>query len=391
MSTTIFSDLTPAQQEATMNGPALTPPHGVEPNFDHPSNMNAGAQAIISICFIVTTLLVVIRFWVRILMNKHLKDWRVEDFLMFFAYGLYVGIVYILYRMTINLGFFVHQWDVQWKNMSEYLYLIHVMSNLYIGVVMSLKAAIILEWVSVFVPKGVRNTFFWVYHGLLSFNVLFYLSVLVAINLRCRPFRRIWELTIEGKCYDIKYFELTSATINLVSDMLMLLLPQRVIWRLQMSKPKKIGVSIVFAIGLLAVVSGALRLYSAVMFYKSPDSTYLSSSFSLWTLAEMTLIFVILCVPSLVKFWNNVWAVSTINQIICSWVRLAPCESAHLPNISSGRTKSPWPCKNRKASGNIYHRQTNNPEVVCAGRPVALESISKTRILQDTDEEALAE
>lgn len=44
---------------------------------------------------------------------------------------------------------------------------------------------------------------------------------------------------------------LTSTTVQVVSDIAMFLLPQRIIWRLQMTRGEKIGISIIFGIGKL--------------------------------------------------------------------------------------------------------------------------------------------
>lgn len=46
-----------------------------------------------------------------------------------------------------------------------------------------------------------------------------------------------------------------SAVFNLVLDILILLLPQQVIWTLQLTKSKKIGISFIFGVGILCVPS----------------------------------------------------------------------------------------------------------------------------------------
>jgi hypothetical protein len=46
---------------------------------------------------------------------------------------------------------------------------------------------------------------------------------------------------------------MTLGSFNLVSDIFILILPQRIIWRLNMSREKKIGIALMFAVGLMQV------------------------------------------------------------------------------------------------------------------------------------------
>ena len=53
------------------------------------------------------------------------------------------------------------------------------------------------------------------------------------------------------KTMDSKALDLTSASINFIIDVVVLILPQKVIWGLQMSFSKRLGVSTVFMFGFL--------------------------------------------------------------------------------------------------------------------------------------------
>lgn len=116
---------------------------------------------------------------------------------------------------------------------------------------MLIKAAILLEWLRIFLPKGTRNYFYWISVVMLSVDILFYSAALIAINLTCMPHNKIWDPTVSGHCIDSKPLDITSAAINFVIDVIVLILPQKVIWGLQMSFSKRLGVSAVFMFGIL--------------------------------------------------------------------------------------------------------------------------------------------
>lgn len=56
-----FWALPPAEREKLLQGPALAPPPGVEPNFDNPPNGNAVVVAVCGACLVIGTFFVSVR------------------------------------------------------------------------------------------------------------------------------------------------------------------------------------------------------------------------------------------------------------------------------------------------------------------------------------------
>lgn len=137
-----------------------------------------------------------------------------------------------------------------------------VVSILWCFAFVFVKVAIIMEWTHIFIPlHSTRNLFFWVCYILLSANVCLYMATVITINLSCTPRERIWRRWIPGTCINIDAFNLSITASHLVFDIILSLLPHRVIWKLSMSPRQKIGVSIVFSVGVLYVypLLGALK------------------------------------------------------------------------------------------------------------------------------------
>lgn len=68
----------------------------------------------------------------------------------------------------------------------------------------------------------------------------------------CTPFERNWSPLAGGFCrLRIPPLALGSAIVNVVMDMVPLFLAQRVIWSLKLPLQKKLGVSLIFLIGVL--------------------------------------------------------------------------------------------------------------------------------------------
>jgi hypothetical protein len=112
------------------------------------------------------------------------------------------------------------------------------------------KAAIVLSWLRIFNPMKLSRTFLWTCHIVLWLNVLYYISSLVVVNTRCIPIAKKWDPTIVGgHCISDKATYLGHPIFNLVSDIVILILPQKIIWRLQIPKTKRLAVSSMFGVG----------------------------------------------------------------------------------------------------------------------------------------------
>ncbi|KKY36779.1 putative 60s ribosomal protein l36 [Diaporthe ampelina] len=127
------------------------------------------------------------------------------------------------------------------------------------------------------------------------------IACIILLNMQCRPHEAIWKFYLESTCYSLPSVMLTSASVQVFTDISMVLLPQRVIWSLQMSWRRKVGISVVFGVGLLACIAAVVRLKTTVDFAKTEDQMYYIGPLLFWACAEMTCGFFILCVPCLPK------------------------------------------------------------------------------------------
>lgn len=96
-----------------------------------------------------------------------------------------------------------------------------------------------------------RDTFYWLTQALIVVNSLFYLLFFFIPIFVCSPRSKIWNPDIPGHCLRIKDLYLASAIFNSFSDIAMLSVPLYLIWKLQMSVRRKVGVSLIFLTGAL--------------------------------------------------------------------------------------------------------------------------------------------
>ena len=128
---------------------------------------------------------------------------------------------------------------------------LRVESAIYAVTVFLLKLSILLQYLRTFVPLSTRNAMFWACHVLLWLNFVFYFIIFFLTIFVCMPIRKSWVSWIKGYCLDISKLFIAVSVINTVSDFSILILPQCVIWNLQISTKKRIRISAAFLPGLL--------------------------------------------------------------------------------------------------------------------------------------------
>ncbi|KAJ2977104.1 hypothetical protein NUW58_g7913 [Xylaria curta] len=133
-------------------------------------------------------------------------------------------------------------------------------------------------------------------------------SYATIVTLAVLLYRLIGSIGFFVHQWDVRLRDLNiaSSSVNLAVDFFILALPQGVIWKLQMSRKGRFGLSLVFTIGLLAVAVASYRLAAAVTFYQSPDALYQAPGLAFAALAEPTCVFLVFCLPAAPVAFRNV-------------------------------------------------------------------------------------
>ncbi|PNP85076.1 hypothetical protein FNYG_01601 [Fusarium nygamai] len=297
-----------------LDGPALAPPKGEVSNLNDPPNQNGLAYTVLIICAVITTICFLLRAYGRVYL---LKKFQTEEILTTLAYGNYWGAAYATFKMVDTPGYFVHQWNVRLKDVIPTNYWVLIFGVCYSFVLPFLKIAILVEWCRLFVPKGTRtkSIFWWGCMAIGFVQATSNTAIIVALNMQCTPHEAIWDFRIpDAKCWDLHKLQVASATIHLCCDIAIFLLPQQVIWKLKMSWKKRLGVSVIFGLGLLACVSAAFRLAVTVKYGKAADALYALAPLVFWATAEMTCGFFIVCVPCIPKILKETGVIRNIKR-----------------------------------------------------------------------------
>jgi hypothetical protein len=76
------------------------------------------------------------------------------------------------------------------------------------------------------------------------------IALMLPLIFACKPFMKTWDVSIlEGSCIDRTPVFMATAVMNMVTDILLLVLPVPMVIKLQMPRAQKAGLICAFGIG----------------------------------------------------------------------------------------------------------------------------------------------
>lgn len=182
-------------------------------------------------------------------------------------------------------------------------------------VAICVKVNILLQYIRIFIPSGVRNATFWASVTLICINCTFEALRLFLSIFNCNPRNKFWDQSIKtGHCLDWVVINTTGNAITLVTDLMIWLLPLRVIFGLQMKFAKKIGLSALFTLGVFALASSGLRLHYFIKLLRNrADTTFWMAKVCFFATTQLTAGFLVAALTSFPIFVNHTrkqpWAI----------------------------------------------------------------------------------
>ena len=84
-----------------------------------------------------------------------------------------------------------------------------------------------------------------------GFVVAWWVVVVIIQVFSCNPIHGFWDTSTPSTCVNPAHFYIAVAVPNILTDIIMLCLPVRMVWRLQTSPVQKIALSLTFLTGAL--------------------------------------------------------------------------------------------------------------------------------------------
>jgi len=198
----------------------------------------------------------------------------------------------------------VHQWDLTTEEVRSALFWFNITSIEYGIEILLVKLTILMIYRRVFVPHR-WNNFDIILRIFEVILISFYFSITVVKIFECNPRARIWNKKLAGTCINVNTMLNSSGMFNLITDILILLVPIKSVWNLKMKKSRKIRVVLIFTFGLIGPVFSLIGFLVREQISHSPDATYNQPLVLLWGTAEVSTGVIVVSLPPLSMLFHH--------------------------------------------------------------------------------------
>ncbi|KAI1173841.1 hypothetical protein F4777DRAFT_556489 [Nemania sp. FL0916] len=258
---------------------------------------------------ILPTLAIVCRFWSRTITSAGRKLWW-DDWLALLAWGAcIVNCSFTIYGVKLGLGnhfeYFKSVDDV-----TTLLRIFYVSQIVFDSGIAFAKFSALLFYRRIF--SSTSKSFNNAWNIVFALVAVFILYKLPAQIFSCIPPRKNWLPSIPGHCEnDYTNFGLLLAglILDILTDLLILLLPMPIVFRLHTSRRKKLALFGAFFLGYITLVTSIGRTAAFISIKPNlgdPDISWYQVPELAWSLAEISVSVVSICIPScfyIVKRW----------------------------------------------------------------------------------------
>ncbi|KAK8064041.1 hypothetical protein PG996_008693 [Apiospora saccharicola] len=180
----------------------------------------------------------------RILARMQALGLGADDYLVITGYVImiaYVGIIMSCYDFLPTMK----EYPLLQHNLPKILKDLFAASPIYISCITCLKASVLLFYRRIFNSTGWVRLATW---------------AMLAMLLVCIPIRKNWDTGLPGACYNAVEMYKALCVTNILTDLIIMALPVKVILSLQMRKVEKAVLISCFALGLSVCAISAVRL-----------------------------------------------------------------------------------------------------------------------------------
>ncbi|KAH8595300.1 hypothetical protein B0O99DRAFT_572012 [Bisporella sp. PMI_857] len=236
---------------------SLPPPPGVIPDFEHPESRGYQVIIAIAVLFPLATLFLVLRIYTRAIIVRNVGS---DDY--------------------VNLGMGVHLWNVPLTTFSPHFLKMAVVNGVFYGLsFLCVKVSILLLYLRLS-PYYLFRIAVWV---VMVTTAVYSVFGSFAFLFNCQPIAKTWDITItDGRCINVSKIAMTHASLTIVTDIAMLILPIALVRKLKLPIKQRVGLASVFMAGTFVCIVSSIRMKVIMEFVRTADFTRVLAEATVW-------------------------------------------------------------------------------------------------------------
>ncbi|KAL8860981.1 MAG: hypothetical protein Q9178_002494 [Gyalolechia marmorata] len=248
---------------------------------------------------IVIAILAISAVVLRLVCRRHMKvAISYDDYLIIVGLLTSLGQCFLQIYCVTETGYGRHLMAVGVPATQRWAKLQYAFTFLWTISMALIKVSILLFYRRLFPRENTTATWRLCHLLLMILSVALGVIGVLGFALQCTPVAYNWDLTIPGgRCMNREAFTKFTNMGNIVTDILILVMPISIVWSLHLPKNKKIGVCMLFLLGGFVCIAGILRFYYLKNYAQGRDPLYEMTNIGIWSAVEPCIGVVCACLP----------------------------------------------------------------------------------------------
>ncbi|CAG8876608.1 unnamed protein product [Penicillium nalgiovense] len=189
-------------------------------------------------------------------------------------------------------------WTLPFDNITHILYVYFWDELLYLSILPLTKISICFFYLRIFPDKRFRVATY----VAIALNVGYWIAFVLISVFQCQPLPGAWHRWYEEenyKCNHINAQGWAAAVLNMVLDIIVMVLPLRQLYGLNLSVKRKSYVIFMFSLGIFVTLISILRLNSLIHFASTTNLTWDYVTVGYWSTIECDVGVICACLPAI--------------------------------------------------------------------------------------------
>ncbi|OQE13125.1 hypothetical protein PENFLA_c054G04151 [Penicillium flavigenum] len=220
-----------------------------------------------------------------------------DDWTMMLTVALLIPLS-ALSAVLADSGLGKDMWTLPFDNITHILYVYFWDELLYLSILPLTKISICFFYLRIFPDRRFRIATY----VAIALNVGYWIAFVLISVFQCRPLPGAWHRWYEEenyKCNHINAQGWAAAVLNMVLDIIVMVLPLRQLYGLNLSLKRKSYVMCMFSLGIFVTLISIIRLNSLIHFASTTNLTWDYVAIGYWSTIECDVGVICACLPAI--------------------------------------------------------------------------------------------